>query len=562
MNSGTQYSPIVYWIPLLIFFIANLWIGWRSFRVQYNTADACEEHDDFWITGRKQPHYMVGMSIAAGWLLIGFMTWMAWATYEHGLSGLFMAVVPWAILLFCMVALTPWVRRLKAISQPQMLHNRFGLPIRVLVSPMNIFCFIIWSAAELYAVALILAPPLGVSVSTMIIIFALPVAIYMWMGGFRSVINANILQFFMAVVFMTVMALLAWIVARGIAADQGATIWGILSEQELINSFAYPLKESARATTILGFVNLAFPIVSIIALLPGWTIEEDWWLKAQSGASTSESRKGVIANVIYNLIWVLFCASFVGLMGLVIFPPEVGQDGVLASNALLGNAGGYNIFSALIQNYVPGWGQVLLIVLLAALSMSTIATFTNVCAMNLSYDVLQPLYYRRRGFPEAKIVIWARTISLLIVLATIGLALLYTIPSIGATLTDGYYLSSGVLTAGVAVPVYAIFWQRANLRGVMVGSAVGCLATLIFFILEYKVWHFSYNMPVFDWIFGTGAMAGTYLGYCIVGLFFGLVGLVVGTYSASAPSLELLNAVAVHPVDDHEEFFAGVRKTS
>jgi SSS family solute:Na+ symporter len=249
-------------------------------------------------------------------------------------------------------------------------------------------------------------------------------------------------------------------------------------------------------------------------------------------------------------------------MGIVIFPPELGKEGALVSNALLGDAGGYNMFSALIQNYVPAWGQVLLVVLLAALSMSTVATFTNVCAMNLSYDVLQPLYYRRAGFSEEKIVFWARTISLLVVVATIGLALLYTIPSLGASLTDGYYLSSGVLTAGVAVPVYAIFWKRANLRGVMLGSAMGCLATLVFFILEYKVWEFSYNMPVFDWIFGKGAMAGTYLGYCVVGLVFGLVGLVIGTYSSPAPNQELLDAVAAEPVDDNEEFFAGVRKTS
>lgn len=562
MSQGATFSPIVYWIPLLIFFAANLYIGWRSFKVQCAAGDACEEHDDFWITGRKQPHYMVGMSIAAGWLLIGFMTWMAWATYEHGISGIFMAVVPWAMLLFCMVILTPWVRRLKAISQSQMLHNRFGLPIRVLVSPMNIFCFIIWSAAELYAVALILAPPLGISVSAMIIIFALPVAIYMWMGGFRSVMSANVLQFFMAVIFMTAMLIIAWVVAGRIAADQGSTIWGILSQQKLINSFAYPLKESATATTFFGFTSLAFPLVSIFALLPGWTIEEDWWLKAQAGVSTADARKGIWANLVYNFIWVLFCASVVGLLGLVIFPPETGAEGALVSNALLGDAGGYNMFSAILQNYVPGYAQVILVVMLAALSMSTVATFTNVCAMNLSYDVLQPLYYRKAGFSEEKIVLWSRTISMLVVIATIGLALLYTIPSVGATLTDGYYLSSGVLTAGVAVPVYAIFWKRANLRGVMVGSAAGCIATLIFFILEYKVWEFSYNMPVFDWIFGQGALAGTYLGYCVVGLFFGLVGLIVGTYTAPAPSKELLNAVAAKPVDDNEEFFQGVRETS
>ncbi|PKM83188.1 MAG: sodium:solute symporter [Firmicutes bacterium HGW-Firmicutes-14] len=561
MNEANQLNAAWYWIALLIYFAVVLYLGWRAFQKQKAITNEEEEHNDFWITGRSQPSYMVGMSIAAGWLLMGFMTWMSWATYEHGISGIWIAVIPWFILLFGMIFLTPRVRCLKAISQPQMLHNRFGLPARVLVSPMNIFCFIIWSAAELYAVSLIMAPSLGIPVSWMIVIFSLPVAIYMWMGGFRSVISANILQFFMAVIFMTVVAIASYVVARGIAAGQGTSVWAILQNQDLVNSFAYPLKEGAKASTLFGYISIAFPLVSIVALLPGWLIEEDWWLKAQSAMNTREARKGIFANLIYNVIWVLFCASFIGLMGLIIFPPEL-KDGVLGSAAILGDTGGYNVIATFVTEYMPGWAKVILIVLLSALSMSTVATFTNVCAMNLSYDILQPLWYRKKKWSDKKIISWSRGISMFIVLATIVIAELYENPNIGASLNDGYYLSSGVLTAGVAVPVFALFWKRANLRGVMFGGIAGGIGTLIFYILEYKVWEFSYNMPVFDWIFGPGALAGTYLGYCVVGVVAGIAGLIIGTYTAPPPSPELLAAVSEEPCDDHIEFFEGVRKTS
>src|SRR5665648_958424 len=85
-----------------------------------------------------------------------------------------------------------------------MLEHRFGLPARILSAPINIFSYTIWSAAELYAASLIMAPALGISIEAMIIIYAIPIAMYMWMGGFRSVINANIVQFFMGAIILLV----------------------------------------------------------------------------------------------------------------------------------------------------------------------------------------------------------------------------------------------------------------------------------------------------------------------------------------------------------------------
>ncbi|PKM81217.1 MAG: sodium:solute symporter [Firmicutes bacterium HGW-Firmicutes-14] len=558
---STEVSSIWYWLIFLIYCVLVVYLGWIAYRKQKTATSAEEEHNDYWITGRKQPAYLVGMSIASGWMLIGMITWMTWATYDQGLTGSWMVVIPWTIALFIYIPMVGYIRKVKAISQCQMLHNRFGLPARILSAPINIFSYTLWSAAELYAASLIMAPALGLSVKWMIIIYAIPVAAYMWMGGFRSVVNANVLQFFMGAGILVAVAIGTYLTARGIAIGQDTTIWAMLKNQDIVNSMAYPLKEGATATTFFGFASVAFPLIIFIALLPGWSAAEDYWLKAQSAINTREARKGTLYSLIYNLVFIVLCASFVGLMGIIIFPPEL-KDGVLSSAAALGDTGGYNVISVYINEYMSPWLKAILIFLLSAHSMSTVANYSNVTSMNLSYDILQPLIYRKKKWTDEKIMKWARGITLVIIGVNVLIAMLYDSPMIGASLNDAYFLSSGLLTAGVAIMVFSLWWKRANLTGVMAGGISGTLATIIFFILEYKVWNFSYTMPVWDWIFGKGSMASSYLGYCVVGFVFGLAGLIIGTYLTEPPTKEQLESISDVPIDDTDEFFEGVRQTS
>lgn len=555
---ANEVSPLWYWLVLVIYCLFVVYLGWDAYKKQKSVSSAEEEHNDFWITGRTQPAYMVGMAVASGWMLIGMITWMTWATYDQGLSGLWIVAIPWFLSNLLQFALARPLRRIKAISQCEMLQNRFGLPARTVSAFVNIFSYTIWSAAELYAAALIMAPALGISINWMIVIYAIPIAIYMYMGGFRSVINANILQFFMGAIILVVVSIAMYFTARGIALDNGTTIWSMLKEQPVVNGLAYPYAEGAKSGSIWGFVSISFPLIVMIGLVPGWGAAEDFWLKAQSAISTREARKGAIYSLIYNTVLIVACSSFIGLMGLVVFKPEL-KDGVLAAASALGDKGGYNVITVYINQYMSPWIKALLIFLLSAHTMSTVANYSNVTAMNVSYDVLQPLWYKKRGWSDAKIVKWSRIITFIMVIANIGIAMLYNMPSVGATLNDAYFLSSGLLTAGISVMLYSLWWKRANLMGVMCGGIAGIIGTFAFFVLEYKVWNFSYTMPVWDWIFGKGAMAGSYLGYCVVGLFFGLAGLYIGTFLSAPPSKELLSAVADEPIDDNTVFFEGVK---
>jgi solute:Na+ symporter, SSS family len=526
---------IWFWIAMVAYFVVILWIGVTIYRA-HQKKEASEQQKDYWVASRDTNALLVGCSIAAGWLLIGFITWAIYSTYMYGIGGIWVMVIPWSILLFGMVILVPRVRSIKAISQPQMLQNRFGLSLRVLVSPFNIFCFIIWAAAEVWTIAHIVAPEFGVQPWVMYLAFSIPIAIYMWMGGFHSVLNSNVLQFFMAIIFVTVVTVAMVVVAyRDLPA--GVSMGDYLSRVVPPGS-----GEGYNAWSIVP-LGIPFIFISIVALLPGWLIEEDWWLKAQSARDTKSARKGIWANLVYNYIWVLILPSIFGLFALVVFPPETAYESVLGGDA-------YSIMTTFLSQEFPIWAMIILFPMLAALSMSTMATFTNVCAMNISYDILQPLVYRKRGWSDQKIMSWSRAWSLLV--CGIMIAVAFTIDYLPQGLWDAYYLSSGVLTAGVAVPVFAMFWKRANLPGAFAGSAVGGLTAFIGYFVEKYVFEYDY------W---PSQLAATALGYAVWGVVAGIVTLIVVSLVTAPPPQERLDAISAKPVDDHAEFFAGVRET-
>lgn len=549
---------IAYWIVFFVYILFLLFVGLSAYKKQKSAANAEEENNDYWITGRSQPAYMVGMSIASGWMLIGMITWMTWATYDQGLSGLWVVVIPWIISIIAQTLMARPLRRINAISQCQMLQNRFGLPARILSAPINIVCYTVWSALELYAASMIMAPALGISIQLMVIIYAIPIAIYMALGGFRSVMNANVIQFFMGTIILIVTMVSICITANNIAAAHNTTVWSMLSNQQILNSAGYQVSPTKSPANLFSYVTISFPVIVMLGLVPGWAAAEDFWLKAQAAKNTHEARLGGVFSLVFNTIIICIPASIIGLMGLIVFKPEL-VNGVLAAGAALGAKGGYNIISTYINNYMPPVLKGLLIFLLSAHTMSTVANYSNVSSMNLSYDILQPLVYKKRNWSDKKIVAWSRIVTVFIVVVNIALAELMNNPVMNSSLNDAYFLSSGLLTCGVSVMLFAMFWKRASLTSVLAGGISGTLGTIIFFLLEFKVWHNSYVMPIWDWIFGTGSMASSYLGYCAVGLVCAIIGLLLGTLLGPKPTAEQLAAIADQPIDNNEEFFAGLR---
>jgi hypothetical protein len=56
-------------------------------------------------------------------------------------------------------------------------------------------------------------------------------------------------------------------------------------------------------------------------------------------------------------------------------------------------------------------------------------------------------------------------------------------------------------------------------------------------------------------------MIDTYYAYAVVGVICAFLALIIVTMLTPKPRQEQLDAIAAEPVDDHAEFFAGVRET-
>jgi len=195
---------------------------------------------------------------------------------------------------------------------------------------------------------------------------------------------------------------------------------------------------------------------------------------------------------------------------------------------------------------MPTWLTVLMFLGIVACQMSTVDTFSNVTAMPLAYDLAEPLLMK--DAPREKIALMARFFSA----AAIVLALCYAL--IADSLGDVYYLSSGILSACIAVPAIAVFWKRATAPGVVVGSIVGAVATFAMYFWEYHVLQFAdpkaagyYTDVLPVWL------AGGY-GYLYIGT--GVVAAVLTCVAVSlatpAPAAERIAAVDATPRDGAE----------
>jgi SSS family solute:Na+ symporter len=119
-------------------------------------------------------------------------------------------------------------------------------------------------------------------------------------------------------------------------------------------------------------------------------------------------------------------------------------------------------------------------------------------------------------------------------------------------LWDAYYISSGVLSAGVGVPVLGMFWKRSTTAGALAGSFVGAVTAFVGYFVEFYV---------LDGVYSPQWLADTALGYAFVAVVAGLVVFVVVSLLTPGPTEKQLAAIGAGPVDDHDEFFRGVAET-
>lgn len=513
-------TTVFFWLAAIAYFLFVIIIGYVIWR-KIHKDTATHQILDFWIASRRFPGWRLAISLTAGWLMLGWLGYGMSMIYQMGLSGIWILPLPWFILCFIIIWMVPYVRRLPAISLPEAIQKRFGGSTRLIIALCSIFVFTSWTGAELFMVGHLGAPFLKITPVMTMIIVAIPIMIYTYFGGFRAVVITDLIQFIFMALFITILALVSIKAASVIA--NGNII-------EHLKAIPTPYYGPGTMFSLFA-CGIAMPIILLFAYLPGWMIEQDLLLRIQGANSLKEAKKGAWYALVLITVFVITIPTIIAFCALILFPP-----GLESSSSAIG-ADATGIISAIILQYFPFWAQILMFVGLISAQMSTVDTFANVIALPLTYDIIQPSFMK--GLSRAKIAQWSRILSI----CAIGLALIYAINA--TSLMDVYILSSGVLTASIAIPAFAIFWKKANRLGVILSSILGFVGNVIFYIFEYHIWKHNFSPK---WL------ADTYLGYIIIGLIGSIFGLIIGSLVGKPSTPEQLSAISARPLEGVEVF--------
>ena len=176
-------------VILVLYFAVVIFIG---FYVKGSTNTS----EEFFLAGREMSAWIAGLSFVSANL--GSLELMGWAgaAYQYGILAThwyWIGAIP--AMLFLGIVMMPFYYISKTHSVPGYLQLRFGEGARGLSAVSFGFMTILMSGVNMYSMALVMKVVLGWNISFSIWVGAITVAIYVMLGGLRSAIINEVLQF-------------------------------------------------------------------------------------------------------------------------------------------------------------------------------------------------------------------------------------------------------------------------------------------------------------------------------------------------------------------------------
>jgi len=184
----TRLSPVDVFI-LVLYFALVVFIGFYA-KGKSNTSE------DFFLAGREMTAWIAGLSFVSANL--GSLELMGWAgaAYQYGILAThwyWIGAIP--AMLFLGIVMMPFYYISKTHSVPGYLHLRFGDAARGLSAISFALMTILMSGVNMFAMAVVMQTVLGWNITFSIWVGAATVALYVMLGGLRSAIINEVLQF-------------------------------------------------------------------------------------------------------------------------------------------------------------------------------------------------------------------------------------------------------------------------------------------------------------------------------------------------------------------------------
>src|ERR1700735_2962660 len=181
--------PPVDILILVLYFAIVIFIG-------FYVKGATNTSEEFFLAGREMSAWVAGLSFVSANL--GSLELMGWAgaAYQYGILAThwyWIGAIP--AMLFLGIVMMPFYYISKTHSVPGYLQLRFGEGARALSAISFALMTILMSGVNMFAMAVVMQTVLGWNITFSIWVGAATVALYVMLGGLRSAIINEVLQF-------------------------------------------------------------------------------------------------------------------------------------------------------------------------------------------------------------------------------------------------------------------------------------------------------------------------------------------------------------------------------
>ncbi len=424
--------------------------------------------EDFFLAGREMTMWIAGLSFLSANL--GSLELMGWAAaaYQYGILAThwyWVGAIP--AMLFLGIVMMPFYYISKTHSVPGYLQLRFGEPSRALSAITFGFMTVLMSGINMYSMALVMKVVLGWDINFSIWVSSITVAIYVALGGLRSAIFNEVLQFILIWVGALVIPIVGLVEAGGWD-GMVAKIQQNWAGQDYTHLWS----------TMGSFTDNPMGIHwTGIVLGLGWVISFGYWttdfLVVQRVLAAKDMRAAKMAPIIGAAfkMMVPFIVILPGLLALAVLPMKLTGEG-----AALANGGhSYNeVLPIMLARYCgPGLLGLGITALIAGF-MSGMAGNVSAFATVWTYDIYRA--FMKKDATDAHYVAMGRWCTVLGVLVSIGTA--YLVMEFKSIMDYVQALFSFFIAPLFGTVLLGMLWKRATPQGGFWGLLTGTLSSI------------------------------------------------------------------------------------
>jgi SSS family solute:Na+ symporter len=456
-------------VIVVAYFAMVLGIGWYL-KKQTQTGE------DFFLAGREMTAWIAGLSFLSANL--GSLELMGWAgaAYQYGILAThwyWIGAIP--AMLFLGIVMMPFYYISKTHSVPGYLQLRFGEDSRAFAAISFAFMTVLMSGVNMFAMASVMKVVLGWDINFSIWVSSLTVAAYVALGGLKSAIFNEVLQFVLIWAGAMLIPILGLIEAGG---------WGNLQAKiaERMGRGDY-----THAWSTLGSFQdnpMGIHWTGIVLGL-GFVISFGYWttdfLVVQRVLAAKDLRSAKMAPIIGAAfkMMVPFIVILPGLLALGLL-----DEKILPESEVAANGGGYSYNDVLPLMMARYFGPGLLglgITALIAGFMAGMAGNVSAFATVWTYDIYRALMNKNAA--DAHYVSMGRWCTIIGIFVSIGTA--YLVMQFLSIMDYVQALFSFFIAPLFGTVLLGMLWKRATPAGGFWGLLAGTVSSIAMWLWVY-----------------------------------------------------------------------------